>query len=190
MEILIFIIIVIIVLKIVSKKTKERLKVLINTKKPEEVVLVDVLILKYIKENGKDRTIFMPILKNNFTNKVYLPIKTGNYGNIQTSYTALVGQTPKIQLRNLKKENIEFGTKGRLFIELECGNISVTNNKIIINNQEYTYEGNIFNTTGVIKNGIAYNMTNNNILEEINNAILYKGIADFDTEEVFKEYFK
>jgi hypothetical protein len=190
MELLLFIIIVIIVLKYVSKKTKEKLKVLVNTTKPEGVVLIDVIILKIIKDNKEDRTVFLPILKNNFTNKVYIPVENGNYGNILISYAGVIGKAPKITLRNLKKENIEFGTKGRLFIEQECGTITVDNNKVTIGNYGYIYEGNIFNTTGTIKSGIIYNMTDSNILSELNNAILYKGIADFDTEEVFREYFK
>ena len=190
MEILISIIIVIIVLKVISNKMKEKLKVLINTVKPESVVLVDLVVLKYIKKNGKDKTIFMPVLKNNMTNKIYLPIKSGDYGNILISYTALIGQTPKVSLMNLKRENINFGTQGRLFIEQECGNIHVEGNKVIIENREYIYQGNFFNITGTPKNAMIYNITDNNILEILNDATLYKGVADFDMEGILKEHIK
>ena len=66
----------------------------------------------------------------------------------------------------------------------------LTDQGFTIGKYDYIYEGNVFNTTGTIKSGLVYNMTDSNILSELNNAILYKGIADFDTEDVFREYFK
>lgn len=190
MGIIIFIIALIITLKIISKNMKEKLKVMINNTTPENVILMDILIFKYVKSNKKSKLVFMPVLKNISTNEIYIAIKGGNYGNVFVNYSSIVGKTPTISVKNIKKENIPFGTQGRLFIEQRCGNISVVNNKFTINDIDYIYEGNIFNTTGTIKNGLMYNMTNNNIAEIMNNAILYKGIADFDTEETFKEYFK
>ena len=132
----------------------------------------------------------MPVLKNNLTNKVYIPIPEGYYGNIQASYAAINGCAPKIKLKNIERKEVAFGTKGRMFIEQECGIITTMSNKVNMNNMEYIYEGNINNTTYPLKRGIIYNMTNNNIANELNNAILIKGIIDFDTEEVFRKYLK
>ena len=161
MQRIIFIIALLIVLKVISKKTKEKLKTIINNTIPEEVILVDILALKHIKKNGKSKIVFMPVLKNTSTNEIYTAIKGGNYGNILVTYTGMVGKTPTISVKNINKEDIAFGKNGRLFIEQRCGNILVDNNKFTINGIDYMYEGNIFNTTGTIKNGLIYNITNN-----------------------------
>lgn len=53
MGIIIFIIALIITLKIISKNMKEKLKVMINNTTPENVILMDILIFKYVKSNKK-----------------------------------------------------------------------------------------------------------------------------------------
>lgn len=190
MQIIIFIIIIIIIIKIASNKVKEKVKKIVQTTTPEEVILLDVIVFKYLGHQNNDAIHIMPVLKNNITNKVYIPIPEGYYGNILASYVAINGSALKIKLKNIGRKEVEFGTKGRIFIEQEYGIMETVSNKVNMNHNEYLYEGSISNTTCPLSRGIIYNMTNNNILNELNNAILFKGIVDFDTEEVFRKYIK
>lgn len=186
--ILIFLMFIIFIIYIAVKNRKEKMRKIVNTVSPQTVVLVDMIIYNTVRNNESD-THIMPVLKNTFTNKVYTPHITGNYGTIVSTYSYIIGRTPKIVSRNLNNNELQFGMKGRLFIEQEIENIKIMGNTIIINNKEYVYGGNINTTTGGVRRGVVHNMSYDcDILKELNEAIVYKGIADFDTEDVFRKF--
>lgn len=186
--VLIFLMFIILIIYIAVKNRKEKMRKIVNMVSPQTVVLVDMIIYSTVRNNDSHVNI-MPVLKNTFTNKVYTPHITGNYGTIISTYSYIIGRPIKTMIRNLNKNELQFGVKGRLFIEQECENIKVMGNTIIINNKEYEYVGNISTTTTGVKRGVVYNMAYEcEILKELNEAIVYKGIADFDTEDVFRKF--
>lgn len=180
---IILLIVVVFVFKI--KEHKKKCKNIIQSTTPQTVILKDIVVYQR-KASKSNLLIIAPVLKNTFTNKVYVPIKSGDYGNLQIPYTAIINCKPQISIKNFKNQPVELSKKGRLFIEKECGTIKINNNKITIENIEYEYVGKMIN----INNFQLSNMNEENILSELNEAILYKGIADFDDIGFIEEYYK
>jgi hypothetical protein len=183
--IVIIISILVIVFMTKISKHKKKCKNIIQSTSPQTVILKDIVVYKR-KASKSNLLIIAPVLKNSFTNRVYIPTAMGNYGNLLTPYTFITNKPPKISIINFKNQPVEFTKKGRLFIEEECGKIRVNNKKITIENIEYEYVGKLVN----INNFQLSNVNETNILEELDGAILYKGIVDFDEEGFIEEYYK
>lgn len=177
--ILIIILIVIIALKL----NKKSMKKIIETVNPIWVKFIDVLIIK-VSTGEDDITIYLPVFQNNKDNKVYIPSQWGNYGYLTTTMEGIFSENPKIVSKNIKKEIVEYGKEGRLYIEKEKETVKIEDNIVTIERRKLTFKGKI---EKIAQTNCIYNVSNDNILEKINGAIIYKGIVDFDMEGILKE---
>jgi hypothetical protein len=167
----------------IVKSHKKNMKKIIQTTSPIWVKFIDVLV--YEVSSGDDNiTVYLPVYQNKRDNKVYVTSRWGNHGYVYPRIEGLFSSNPKIVTKNIKKEDVEFNKEGRLYIEKEKGTLKVENNTITIENRKFTYEEKFKKT---LKLNTIYNLNNDNILEIINNATIYEGIADFDIEGILKE---
>lgn len=170
----------------IIKLNKKKMRKIMQSVSPMWIEYYDVLVYRYSDgENTYTKT--LPILKNKRDNSFYIPSIYGDYGylniNVEDSYT----ENPKVVSKNIKKENVEFNKQGRIYIEKEKGKVTIDNNIINIDGKKLTYEGII---NGKLAYDKAYSTKNENILEELNGAIIYCGILDFDMEGVLIEHLQ
>lgn len=171
-------------IKTISGPIKKRIKEIVSVGNRYKVKLIDLIIV----DNNRAFSI-LPVLKDEWSGKIYIPAPKRNYGCLMISYIHPINSTPTIKIKNLNKELVEIGQEGTLYAEAELSIVSTNNAIITMNNQEYEYKGNIYKDTGKDSTGI-YNVTDNNLLDIINGAILYSGVADFDKEGKLIEYAK
>lgn len=166
------------------KSYKKNIKKIIQTTSPIWVKFIDVLV--YEVSTGDDNiTVYLPVYQNKRDNKVYVTSRWGNRGYVYPRIEGLFSSTPKVVTKNLKKEDLEFNKEGRLYIEKEKETIKIEDNKILIDGRKLQYSGKFKDRVNL---GEIYSVNNDNILELINGATLYHGIADFDMEGVLIEY--
>lgn len=170
----------------IIKLNKKKMRKIMQSVSPMWIEYYDVLVYRYSDgENTYTKT--LPILKNKRDSSFYIPSIYGDYGylniNVEDSYT----ENPKVVSKNIKKENVEFNKQGRIYIEKEKGKVTIDNNIINIDGKKLTYEGII---NGKLAYDKAYSTKNENILEELNGAIIYYGILDFDMEGVLIEHLQ
>jgi hypothetical protein len=82
------------------------------------------------------------------------------------------------------KEIVEYGKEGRLYLEKEKGTVKIEDNIVTIDHHKLTFKGKLEKIT---QTNCIYNVSNDNILETLNGATMYKGIVDFDMEGILKE---
>ncbi len=166
------------------KSYKKNIKKIIQTTSPIWVKFIDVLV--YEVSSGDDNiTVYLPVYQNKRDNKVYVTSRWGNRGYVYPRIEGLFSSTPKVVTKNLKKEDLEFNKEGRLYIEDEKETIKIEDNKILLDGRKLQYSGKFKDRVNF---GEIYSVNNDNILELINGATLYHGIADFDMEGVLIEY--
>ena len=166
------------------KSQKKNMKKIIQTTSPIWVKIIDVLIYK-VSSGEDDITLYLPVYQNKRDNKVYVTSRWGNHGYVYPRIEGLFSSTPKVVIKNLKKEDLEFNKEGRLYIEKEKETIKIEDNKILLDGRKLQYSGKFKDRVNF---GEIYSVNNDNILELINGATLYYGIADFDMEGVLIEY--
>ena len=166
------------------KSQKKNIKKIMQTTSPIWVKIIDVLIYK-VSSGEDDITLYLPVYQNKRDNKVYVTSRWGNHGYVYPRIEGLFSSTPKVVIKNLKKEDVEFNKEGRLYIEKEKETIKIEDNKILIDGRKLQYSGKFKDRVNF---GEIYSVNNDNILELINGSTLYCGIADFDREGVLIEY--
>ena len=166
------------------KSQKKNMKKIIQTTSPIWVKIIDVLIYK-VSSGEDDITLYLPVYQNKKDNKVYVTSRWGDQGYVYPRIEGLFSSTPKVVIKNLKKEDLEFNKEGRLYIEKEKETIKIEDNKILIDGRKLQYSGKFKDRVNF---GEIYSVNNDNILELINGSTLYCGIADFDMEGVLIEY--
>ena len=166
------------------KSQKKNMKKIIQTTSPIWVKIIDVLIYK-VSSGEDDITLYLPVYQNKKDNKVYVTSRWGDHGYVYPRIEGLFSSTPKVVIKNLKKEDLEFNKEGRLYIEKEKETIKIEDNKILIDGRKLQYSGKFKDRVNF---GEIYSVNNDNILELINGSTLYCGIADFDMEGVLIEY--
>lgn len=166
------------------KSQKKNIKKIMQTTSPIWVKIIDVLIYK-VSSGDDDITLYLPVYQNKRDNKVYITSRWGDHGYVYPRIEGLFSSTPKVVIKNLKKENLEFNKEGRLYIEKEKETIKIEDNKILLDGRKLQYSGKFKDRVNF---GEIYSVNNDNILELINGATLYCGIADFDMEGVLIEY--
>lgn len=176
-------ILVVLIIIIVVKSNKKHMRKILETVSPIWVEFIDMLVLK-VSTGDNTMMVYFPVLKSKRDDKIYISSRYGNYGYIYPITQGFFTENPKIICKNIKKEIIEFNKEGRLYIEKEKGTLKVENNTITIENRKFAYEEKFKKT---LKLNAIYNLNNDNILEIINNATIYEGIADFDMEGILKE---
>lgn len=175
---------VILIIFIVVKSSKNHMKKILETISPIWVEFIDILVLQISTGEGT-LIAYYPVFKNKKDNKIYITSRFGNYGYFQPTTEGYFTDNPKIVYKNIKKEIVEFNKEGRLYIEKEKDTIKVENETIIIEGRKVSYAGKYQKT---LKLNHIYNISNDNILEIINGAVIFNGIADFDMEGVLREY--
>lgn len=180
----------IIVFKWVSSKVyrtiqNKALKI-IESKPSISVTLYDVLVLR-TRQQKEIR--YLPILKDKKQNTFYIqsPYERYHYLQIFLDLKKLYEIPVKIICKNLSNYIVEYDQEGRLYINNMKGTVKIKNNEIDILGETYYYEGKI-EVPPVAQ--VAYSVKNENILNELNNAVIYYGIEDFDKEGVLKDYIK
>ena len=168
----------------IVKSHKKNMKKIIQTTSPIWVKFIDVLI--YEVSSGDDNiTVYLPVYQNKRDNKVYVTSRWGNHGYVYPRIEGLFSSNPKIVTKNIKKEDVEFNKEGRLYIQKEKEKIKIEENSILMDGRKLKYAGKFKDRVNYNE---IYNVNENNILELINGATLYYGIADFDMEGVLIEY--
>lgn len=153
------------------KKTKMNIAPITSKK----MKLIDIIILNYPGSNSLQ---IYPVLQDE-TNKIYLQFLHYSYGN----YESKIKKEIPLQIKMItdNKNEVSQNQIGLVCINDEIGTIEVNENKVIIDNIIYHYEGNILNYNNFeTEKTVIYNLYKNNFLEIINNATLYEGIVDFD----------
>jgi hypothetical protein len=153
------------------KKVKMNVKPITSKK----MKLIDIIILNYPGSNSLE---IYPVLQDE-TNKIYLQFLHYSYGN----YESKIKKEIPLQIKMItdNKNEVSQNQIGLVCINEEIGTIEVNENKVIIDNIIYHYEGNILNYNNFeTEKTVIYNLYKNNFLEIINNATLYEGIVDFD----------
>jgi hypothetical protein len=173
-------IIVVFIIIIIIKLNKKNMRKIVENVSPIWAEIVDLLILKVT--TGEDTTIvYYPVFKSKRDDKIYIPAQYGNYGCVYPSIEGIFKEEPKIIIKNIKKEIIEFNKEGRLYIKKEKDKVKVEDNTIQLDHKKVTYAGKY---KKVLLTNNLYNINNDNIMEILNEATLYEGIADFDMEGI------
>ena len=179
--VILFLVILVIVL---IKSNKKHMRKIIETTTPIWVEFIDILVFK-ISTGDDTLTVYYPVFKSKKDNKIYIASRFGNYGNLYPTTEGYFTENPKIFFKNINKEVIEVNKEGRLYIEKEKNPVNVENNKIIIEERKLQYAGKY---QKAMKLNEIYSVYNDNILDLVNGAVIYYGIADFDMEGILREY--
>lgn len=165
------------------KDRNERIKRIMTESKPIEVNLYDVLIYEY--STGEDNIkAFCPVLKDISSGKLYIRKPKEDLGNINIIWHIIYKDTP-IEIKSKKGKPIDSKTKGLLYIDKQ-EKLNINKNKLNLMDCEYEYKGNMkeMKPLGSLKD--IYSMTNDNLLDELNDAYVFEGVIEFDADAPIK----
>lgn len=165
------------------KEKKERIKRILTETKPIEVNLYDVLIYEYTDGENNYKA-FCPVLKEISSGKLYIRKPKTDLGNLNIIWHIIYKDTP-IEIKSKKGKPINQKTKGLLYIDTK-EKLNINKNKIDLITEEYEYKGNMkeMKPLGSLKD--IYSMTNDNLIEELNDAEIFEGVIEFDADAPIK----
>lgn len=179
---------IIIIIFIISKKNKKEIKEMIHNIVPIDIELIDVLIME-IDVVDTSETKICPVLKSKKDNKVYI---SSAFDTIYSTFDRKDKSNPKVVTKSLvTREIINYGKEGKLYLKDTKSLIEIQNSTMLINlpsilgKTRLIYGGKYPN---ILKTGYFYNVMNSNILELLNGATVYYGVADFEQYGELEKY--
>ena len=169
------------VARIIERIKREKIKKKLNEIKSITVELYDILVVK-TKEGIK----CLSVLKDE-QNKLYVQSPNVDYGLLDSYYASgALDSKQVVIIKNLKRESVEFGTKGKLYIE-EKSILQADGRMLLIESYYVCFKGTIDEYP---QENIIYSVKNEYLSKELKNATIFRGITIFDKDEVINEYFK
>lgn len=166
-----------------NDQRNKKIKAIVASSPQKEVILYDVMLIEQ-RQGDVTKCLYMPVLKEKTTGKIYISHPHSYLGELLVTYTQFSGSEPKIKITSPKGKLLEPYTQGYLYLKGEMGTVQVINNQICINEFKCDFLGNFYKKE--LSNGSytaqVYNIVSKNFMQDIEGAIIYEGVSDFDMD--------